>query len=113
MTAPVVLPAASEIEVRLVPATLLETLAEHYSDENRHWAWFGILAGGLVGMVGGLALLPSGSEVPPAGWAVLGAMVSMSAFVLRELRRVHKRIQSVRAKLFPPRAPVAASSGGG
>jgi hypothetical protein len=101
MTAPVVLPAENDIAVRLVPATLLETLAEHYSDENRQWAWFGVIAGGLIGMLCGLVLVPTETGVPQSAWVLIAAMVLMSVYVLRELKRVQERIARVRARLFP------------
>jgi hypothetical protein len=100
VTAPVVFPHDSEIEVRLVPANVVESLVEQYSDQNLNLAFFGIFAGSLLATVGALVFLPPEISVPPGAWMLLGAMLAMTLYLGIQLKRTHDRIKKLQAKRF-------------
>jgi hypothetical protein len=97
ITAPVTFPSSSQLEVRLVPSTLLERLEEYRSDENK-WISF---AGVLLGAALALSLEAStGGTMTPEAWILLlvlwlGAFLAgWSAWSFRE------RAKRIKAQLL-------------
>jgi len=100
ITAPVVLPHQSEIEVRLVPLTLLSTLSEHQTEENRRWGWMGIWAGGWLGIVVSMVLFPPNNPIPTSGWLFFGTLLLLTLKEGWEWKRAHDLTNQTRERLL-------------
>jgi len=106
LTTRVLLPPDETMAVPLVVANELYHLEDYHSEENRAWAFFGIMAGALLGQIGSFVFM---LKPPPQGaWIILVVLLVGTLLSGMEIRRIRKNIMIVKNRWFShvvPRKP--------
>ena len=97
LTAPVILPAPEDIQVRLVSSTSLQRLEEYREEENNWFSLSGVFFGAFLGM---LANHYSGGTLSIEGWYLVAILVGLTIFTFFSGRRFKARGEKISNQIF-------------
>ena len=97
LTAPVILPAPEDIQVRLVSSTSLQRLEEYREEENNWFSLSGVFFGAFLGM---LANHFSGGTLSTEGWLLAVILFGFSFLTFISGRRFRARGEKITNQIF-------------